>query len=70
MEAVYYLLPLALFLRFGGLAALIWSLKSGQMDDLEGPAHRILFDDDQDLIPGGDGRNKEKKDDDDNAPRT
>lgn len=51
MEAVYTLLPLALFLGLGGLIALIWSLKSGQYDDLEGPAHRILYDDDKDMIP-------------------
>ncbi len=28
-----------------------WAVKSGQFDDLEGPAHSILFDDDEDMIP-------------------
>ena len=28
-----------------------WAVKSGQFDDLEGPAHSILFDDDIDMIP-------------------
>ncbi|MBF0589983.1 MAG: cbb3-type cytochrome oxidase assembly protein CcoS [Magnetococcales bacterium] len=28
-----------------------WSLKSGQFEDMEGPAHRILYDDDQEMIP-------------------
>lgn len=28
-----------------GLAAFLWALKSGQFDDLDGAAHRILFDD-------------------------
>jgi nitrogen fixation-related uncharacterized protein len=28
-----------------------WAVKSGQFDDLEGPAHSILFDDDKDMIP-------------------
>jgi cbb3-type cytochrome oxidase maturation protein len=28
-----------------------WSIKSGQFDDLEGPAERILMDDDDPLLP-------------------
>jgi cbb3-type cytochrome oxidase maturation protein len=40
-----YLIPLALFLGGLGLAAFVWSLRSGQYDDLDGAAHRILFDD-------------------------
>jgi cbb3-type cytochrome oxidase maturation protein len=41
-----YLIPLALFLGGLGLAAFVWSLRSGQYDDLDGAAHRVLFDDD------------------------
>lgn len=46
MEILYLLIPLSLVLVF--LIALVfwWSLKSGQFDDLEGPAYRILMDDD------------------------
>lgn len=51
MDVLYYLVPLAILLGLLGLVELIWALKSGQFDDLEGPAHRILFDDDQDMIP-------------------
>jgi cbb3-type cytochrome oxidase maturation protein len=40
-----YLIPLALFLGGLGLAAFVWSLRSGQYDDLDGAAHRILSDD-------------------------
>ena len=29
-----------------------WSIKSGQFDDLEGPAQRMLMDDDDPLLPG------------------
>ncbi len=29
-----------------------WSIKSGQFDDLEGPAERILMDDDDPMLPG------------------
>ncbi|WP_395663581.1 cbb3-type cytochrome oxidase assembly protein CcoS [Aestuariivirga sp.] len=47
MTGLLYLIPVALFLGGLGLAAFIWSLKSGQYDDLEGAAWRILQDDDQ-----------------------
>jgi nitrogen fixation-related uncharacterized protein len=33
------------------IAALVWAVRSGQFDDLEGPAHRILMDDDDPRIP-------------------
>jgi cbb3-type cytochrome oxidase maturation protein len=45
MSAVYIALPFALLLALIFLAAFIWSVRSGQMDDLETPAHRILGDD-------------------------
>ena len=47
MTALLYLLPAALFLGLLGLVAFLWALKNGQFDDLEGAAHRILFDDDE-----------------------
>lgn len=46
MSVLGYLIPVALFLGVLGLAAFLWSLKTGQYDDLDGAAHRILFDDD------------------------
>ena len=45
MSVLIYLIPVALFLGLVGLAAFIWALKSGQYEDLEGEAHRILIDD-------------------------
>lgn len=53
MTALFYLLPAALFLGLLGLAAFLWTLKSGQYSDLDGAAHRILFDDslDEDQLP-------------------
>ena len=39
------LIPIALFLGAAGLAAFLWTLKSGQYDDLDGSAGRILKDD-------------------------
>ena len=47
MNVLVYLIPIALFMGGIGLAAFIWSLKSGQYDDLEGAAWRILQDDDK-----------------------
>ena len=46
MEQLVILIPIALVLGLVGLGAFLWSLKSGQYDDLEGAANRILFDDD------------------------
>ena len=42
-----------LTLIFVGVAAVgvLWAIKSGQFDDLEGPAQRILMDDDDPMIP-------------------
>lgn len=44
---------LGLTVVFVGLAAagIFWAIKSGQYDDLEGPAQRILMDDDDPMIP-------------------
>ncbi len=45
MSAVYIALPIALLLAVAGVVAFIWAAKSGQMDDLETPGQRVLFDD-------------------------
>ncbi len=47
MNVLIYLIPIALFLGLLGLAAFVWSLKSGQYDDLDGAAQRILLDNDE-----------------------
>ncbi|WP_142849252.1 cbb3-type cytochrome oxidase assembly protein CcoS [Telmatospirillum sp. J64-1] len=46
MTNLLLLIPVALILGALGLAAFLWSLRSGQFDDLDGAANRILFDDD------------------------
>ncbi|MBF0194648.1 MAG: cbb3-type cytochrome oxidase assembly protein CcoS, partial [Magnetococcales bacterium] len=58
MDAIYILLPAALFLGLIGLGLMIWAVRSGQFEDMEGPSYRILFDDDQDMIP----KQQEEKD--------
>ena len=46
MTILVILVPVALALGLAGLGAFMWSLRSGQYDDTEGAAHRILSDDD------------------------
>jgi cbb3-type cytochrome oxidase maturation protein len=46
MGVLLYLVPTALGLGLLGLFAFLWSLKSGQYEDLDGAAYRILDDDD------------------------
>jgi len=48
---VMILVPVTLILVALGIMLFSWAVKNGQYDDLEGPAHRILYDDDKDLIP-------------------
>lgn len=49
MNVLVYLVPLALGLGLVGLGAFVWAMKTGQFDDLEGAAHRVLDDED---LPG------------------
>lgn len=42
MNVLIYLIPLALALGALGLGAFLWSMKSGQYQDLDGAAERIL----------------------------
>lgn len=44
MSVVPYLVLLSLGLGIVGLAAFLWSLRSGQYEDLDGAAERVLFD--------------------------
>ena len=44
MNDFFYLIPIALGLGVAGLAAFMWTLRSGQYDDLDGAAARILLD--------------------------
>ncbi len=45
MSVMYVVLPLALLIVAGAVGAFVWSAKSGQMDDLDTPAVRMLRDD-------------------------
>lgn len=48
MSSLVFLVPLALVLGGAALAAFLWSLRSGQYDDLDGAAERILLDEEGD----------------------
>ena len=58
MEIIYFLIPMALLLLAGIVAGLFWAVKSGQFDDMEGPAHQILMD--EEIYPEKDDIEKMK----------
>lgn len=47
MEILYLLIPISVVLVFAIGVAFWWSVRSGQFDDMEGPAYRVLMDDDR-----------------------
>ena len=51
MEVIYGLIPGMIVLGLIMVGILVWAVKKGQYDDLEGEASRILMDDDDPLIP-------------------
>jgi len=56
MDILILLIPAALFLGLIGLAGYMWALKSGQFEDLDGAALRILIDDDDVIVKQGDDK--------------
>ncbi|ROR34454.1 cbb3-type cytochrome oxidase assembly protein CcoS [Inmirania thermothiophila] len=61
MEVIYGLLPGVLLIGLAFAGVLIWAARSGQFDDLEGPAHRILLDDEE--APAATGAEDEREED-------
>jgi cbb3-type cytochrome oxidase maturation protein len=64
MEILYLLVPLAVILAGVSIWGFFWSVKSGQFDDLEGPAHQIIMDDDKITKPPSHGTSRQHR-----APR-
>lgn len=60
MTGLMILIPVALFLAIAGLTAFLWSLRSGQFEDLQGAAYRILEDDGPLDTPKEEKKPKEK----------
>ena len=46
MSGLAYLIPIALLLGLSGLAAFFWAMRTGQFEDMDGAAARILIEDD------------------------
>jgi cbb3-type cytochrome oxidase maturation protein len=65
VDILYLLIPLSVVLVAVIVAAFLWAIRSGQFDDLEGPAHRILLDDDEQPTPPpteGEGEDEDERD--------
>lgn len=59
MNILYLLVPLAILLAGAGVAAFFWSVRSGQFDDTDTPALRVLMEDD--LPSGADTKESDKR---------
>ncbi len=62
MEVIYTLIPGMIFFGLIMVGVLIWAVKKGQYEDLDGDANRILMDDDDALLPGNDEEKHKKTD--------
>ena len=51
MTVLFVLVPLALLSAFGAVFGFLWATRTGQLDDLETPALRILHDDTRAVLP-------------------
>jgi cbb3-type cytochrome oxidase maturation protein len=63
MESLYLLIPISVLLVFAIGVAFWFSLRSGQFEDMEGPAYRVIMDDDRAVPPEEAATLKEKKPD-------
>jgi cbb3-type cytochrome oxidase maturation protein len=54
VNIIFVLIPLGLALLLAAVLAFFWAVRSGQFDDLETPAWRILLDDDRNPPPEAD----------------
>lgn len=62
MDVIYSLIPGMMFFGVLLVIVLIWAVKKGQYEDMEGNANRILLDDDDDLVHDNKARDNEPKD--------
>lgn len=51
MDTIFVLLPLALLIAAIAVGLFVWAATTGQFDDLETPAVRVLFDDEEPVAP-------------------
>ncbi|AYC32650.1 cbb3-type cytochrome oxidase assembly protein CcoS [Pseudomonas cavernae] len=70
MPALYVLIPVALLIVAVAIYIFFWAVDSGQYDDLDGPAHSILFDDEDPQHQAGvDEASADKRDQRQEPPR-
>lgn len=70
MEVIYSLIPGMTFLGLVFVAILIWAVRNGQYEDMEGNASRILLDDDEDaLLTNHQPKEKARQESDPDAPK-
>lgn len=53
MQVVFFLIPLGLMVLFLAVWAFCWAVNSGQFNDMELPAHQIIFDDKEQRLDSG-----------------
>jgi cbb3-type cytochrome oxidase maturation protein len=58
MEVIYSLIPGMLILGLIFIGVLIWAVKRGQYDDLDGDGQRLLLDEDEDNLPDSDNKRR------------
>lgn len=68
MDVIYSLIPGMMFFGLIFLVVLIWAVKRGQYEDMEGNASRILLDDDEDMMDYPDAKDSEANKDE-SAPK-
>ncbi|HET6720079.1 MAG TPA: cbb3-type cytochrome oxidase assembly protein CcoS [Rhodocyclaceae bacterium] len=61
MESLYLLIPISVLLVFAIGVAFWFSLRSGQFEDMEGPAYRVVMDDDRAVQPADPATKSEKQ---------
>lgn len=69
MEVIYSLIPGMTFFGLLFVAVLVWMVKKGQYEDMEGNASRILLDDDEDAMLISQPKEKAQQDKDPAAPK-
>ena len=62
MNILYLLIPIGVLFLGAAIWLFIWTVRSGQYEDLEGPAYRILMDDDDPKIPGNQKKDESQED--------